>query len=70
MFMLPYVFYDVSGYSDILGVSAFCGVHCAVSEQALQVHIVRFCSTGGLVRITATPEKSQKNLYHIKYSMY
>lgn len=50
------------GYSYILGFSVHSGIHCAVSEQEVQVQIVRLCSRGGLVRITAAPEKSQKNL--------
>lgn len=50
------------GYSYILGFSVHSGIHCAVSEPEVQVQIVRLCSSGGLVRITAAPEKSQKNL--------
>lgn len=70
MFLLPYIFYEVYGYSYILGVSVYSGIHCALSEQELEVHIISLCSRGGLVRITAATEKSHKNLYHIKYSMY
>lgn len=70
MFMLLYIFYEVYGYSFILGVSAYSGIHCTASEQEPQVHIVRLCFRGGLVRITTASEKSQKNLCHIKYSMH